>query len=302
MLQIISKRKIWFTISSVLVLVSVLALVIWGLNPAIDFTGGSLMEVQFNNAEVPAVTEVTQSLTELEVGEVKVQSLGDDSLLLRLKDISEQQHQEVLSKIRQDFAGEGEIIENRFESIGPVIGQELAQKAKLAMILVTLMIIIYIAIAFRKVSKPVASWKYGLGAIVALVHDVVIVTGVFAVLGHFGGVEIDILFITALLTILGYSVNDTIVVYDRTRENLHRHPEENFEQVVNRSVNETITRSINTSLTTLLVLLAIFFFGGHTIKYFVLALILGAVVGTYSSIFIASPLIVAWNKFSKKKA
>ena len=135
----------------------------------------------------------------------------------------------------------------------------------------------------------------------ALVHDILIVTGVFSVLGYFFGIEIDILFITALLTILGYSVNDTIVVYDRTRENLHRHPEEDFPEVVNRSVNETITRSINTSLTTLLVLLAIFTFGGYTIRYFVLALILGVLFGTYSSIFIASPFIVAWERFRRKR-
>jgi len=300
MIQILAKRKIWFTISIVLCSMSILALAVWGLKPAIDFTGGSLMEVEFKNTEVPHNSEVLEALNSLEVGDAKVQSLGEHGLLVRLQNIDEVKHQEVISSFREKFSGEGEIVENRFESIGPIIGKELAQKAKLSIILVSIMIILYIAFAFRKVSKPIASWKYGLGAIVALLHDVLIVSGIFAALGHFYGVEVDILFITALLTILGYSVNDTIVVYDRTRENLYRHPEENFEQVVDRSVNESITRSINTSMTTMLVLLAIFFFGGHTIRYFVLALILGTFFGTYSSIFIASPLMVTWNNWKKK--
>lgn len=196
--------------------------------------------------------------------------------------------------------GTGGVVEEQFESIGPTIGQELKRKSLYAIAAVLIAIILYIAYAFRKVSQPVASWKYGVVAVVALTHDVIIPTGIFVVLGKILGVEIDILFITALLTILGFSVHDTIVVFDRTRENLarsrHTH---SFEDIVNRSVNETIRRSINTSATAFLALAAVFVFGGESVKYFVLALMLGIIFGTYSSIFIASPLLVVWDKWSR---
>ncbi|MBI2050736.1 MAG: protein translocase subunit SecF [Parcubacteria group bacterium] len=193
------------------------------------------------------------------------------------------------------------VSEDRFESIGPTIGQELKQKSAYAIIAVIISIILYIAWAFRKVSKPVSSWKYGITAIIALIHDVAIPTGIFAVLGKLAGVEVDILFVTALLTILGYSVNDTIVVFDRTRENLSRdHWKHEFEWIVNTSVNETVRRSVFTALTTFVVLLAVYLFGGESIKNFVLALMIGVVAGTYSSIFLASPLLVAWEKRSRK--
>ncbi len=190
------------------------------------------------------------------------------------------------------------IEELRFDSIGPSIGQELKRKSISAIIIVLVVIVLYIAWSFRKVSKPVASWKYGMAAIVALFHDVLITLGIFALLGRFAGVEIDTAFIAAILTVLGYSVNDTIVVFDRIRENLPR-SEENFAGTVNTSLNQTIGRSINTSLTTLLVLLSIYFFGGETIRYFVLALVIGVISGTYSSIFLASPLLVVWEKWKK---
>jgi len=183
-----------------------------------------------------------------------------------------------------------------------LLDKSLKIKALEAILAVLAAIILYIAWAFRKVSDPVSSWKYGVTAIVALAHDVIIPTGIFVLLGHFMNVELDILFVTALLTILGFSVNDTIVVFDRTRENLARdHHKHDFEFIVNKSVNETIRRSINTSLTTFVVLLAIYLFGGETIKNFILALMLGVVVGTYSSIFLASPLLVVWEKFSRRR-
>jgi len=199
------------------------------------------------------------------------------------------------------IGGESLVVEDRFESIGPTIGNELKQKSIYAMIAVIVSIILYIAWAFRKVSDPVSSWKYGITAIFALVHDVAIPVGVFAVLGAVAGVEVDILFVTALLTILGYSVNDTIVVFDRTRENLSRdHWKHEFEWIVNKSVNETIRRSVYTALTTFVVLLAVYLFGGESIKHFVLALMIGVVAGTYSSIFLASPLLVAWEKRGRR--
>ena len=192
------------------------------------------------------------------------------------------------------------IEEKRFESIGPVIGEEMKQRAYSAVAMVLLLIILYIAFAFRKVSRPVASWKYGVAAILALFHDVFIPTGIFAILGHYFGVEIDLLFVTGLLTILGFSVHDTIVVFDRIRENLRKGVAKNFENTVNISINQTIVRSINTSLTVFLTLLAIYIFGGASTKYFSLLLMMGIFFGTYSSIFVASALLVDWEKWKKK--
>lgn len=343
MLSIIQNRKTYFITSTVLMVASIIALIIWGLVPAIDFTGGTLMEVEFTQNR-PTITQVKESLTDLGLGEIKVQPTGDKGMILRLKDINEETHQEILNKLEalapapkngndadpaltsfleQNVADQEKIneileenttpasqaiqavkpsslVEHKYTAIGPIVGQELKKKTTTAIILVVVCIILYIAIVFRKVSKPVASWKYGLTAIVALVHDILIITGVFAVLGHFAGFEVDVLFVTALLTILGYSVNDTIVVFDRVRENLFRYQGSDFEDTVNRSVNETITRSINTSITTLLVLFSIYIFGGASIKQFILALICGAIIGTYSSIFIASPLLVVWEKMRRR--
>lgn len=201
--------------------------------------------------------------------------------------------------IQGESAGYQTFEELRFESIGPVIGQELKEKSIYAVMIVLLAIIAYIAYAFRKVSYPVASWKYGLAAIIALFHDVLIIPGVFAVLGHFWGVQVDAYFITAILTILGFSVHDTIVTFDRIRENLHRRQDQTFENMVNLSVNETLVRSLNTSLTTAFVLLSVLLFGGESVRYFVLALFLGIIIGTYSSIFIASPLLVEMYRRQK---
>ena len=189
----------------------------------------------------------------------------------------------------------------RFDSVGPVVGQELKSKAWQAIVLASICIILYIAWAFRKVSRPVSSWKFGVTAVVTLLHDVLVVFGVFVILGELAQVEMDALFITALLTILGFSVHDTIVVFDRIRENLTRSYSDNFESCVNDSLNQTLARSINTSLTTLLVLLAILFFGGDSIKYFVLALILGIFIGTYSSIFVASQLLLVWHNRNQQR-
>jgi preprotein translocase SecF subunit len=193
------------------------------------------------------------------------------------------------------------VAEKSFESIGPVVGNELQSSAKWALAIAVIAIILYIAWAFRKVSYPVSSFKYGIIAAVALLHDVLSTVGVFAVLGHFLGIEVGISFVAALLTILGYSVHDTIVVFDRIRENLFRFGSRDFEETVNNCVNETLARSINTSFTVILTLTALFLFGGSSIRYFVLALIVGVTVGTYSSIFVASPLLVTWQKFDDNR-
>ncbi|MFZ5365450.1 MAG: protein translocase subunit SecF [Patescibacteria group bacterium] len=302
MKEIIQKRKIWLIFSGTLVVLSILALIAFGLKLGIDFTGGSLYEVKFRQ-QVPAPSDIRQSLSELTIeGEIVVQPAGDDGFIIRMKPDDEQTHQQVIEKLRAAFdANDAQNLEElRFESIGPSIGAELRDKAVISIILVLIAIILYIAWSFRKVSWPIASWKYGVIAVIALFHDILITMGVFAVLGRFMNIEVGLPFVAALLTILGYSVNDTIVVFDRVRENLAKHGRGDFEKLVNSSVNQTLLRSMNTSLTTLLVLIVIFIFGGASIKYFVLALIIGIGFGTYSSIFVASPLLVVWHKLTRK--
>ncbi|MFH1966279.1 MAG: protein translocase subunit SecF [Patescibacteria group bacterium] len=287
-MQIVKHRKIYFTLSGLLLLGSLVSLLFWGLSFGIDFTGGSLMEVEYLK-ERPSNQEIQEKLSVLDLGQITLQPTGDRGLILRLKDITENDHQNILKEI-----GLNQISEKRFESIGPLIGQELKRKAIWAIGLALIAIIFYIAWSFRKVSRPVASWQYGLVAVIALFHDIFITLGIFSILSHFREIEIGLPFVAAFLTILGYSVNNSIVIFDRARENLLRTNWDNFSQVINESVNQSLTRCLNTALTTLFVLLAIFFLGGETIKYFSLALIIGIVVGTYSSIFITSSLIVSW--------
>ncbi|MBU4257411.1 protein translocase subunit SecF [Patescibacteria group bacterium] len=294
MYQVIQKRKIWLTVSGLMVGLSIAALAVWGLNFGIDFTGGSLIEVKFLN-ERPAASEARQALGDLDLGSLIVQPAGDDGMIFRFQDTAEEKHQQVLTALNRLST----IEELRYDSVGPSIGQELKTKSLYAAVIVIIAIILYIAWSFRKVSKPVASWKYGLAANIALFHDVMIVLGVFAVLGEFAGVEVNTPFVAAILTVLGYSVNDTIVVFDRIRENLPKSGED-FENTVNISINQTFSRSINTVLTTLLVLLSIFFFGGSTIRDFALALSIGVFVGAYSSIFLASPILVIWEKLKNR--
>jgi len=311
-MSIIKHRKIWFTISSLAMTISIVMIVLFGLKPGIDFTGGSLIEVEFK-VDRPSGQEITDALADLDLGNLTIQLVGDQSMILRLKEINEDIHQSILKTIRDKFQPDIDsgiegvtliaqvVEEKRFDSIGPTIGEELKTKTFWALGIVIIAIIFYIAWAFRKVSKPVASWKYGLIAVIALFHDVLITLGIFSVLGYLYGTEIDAVFVAALLTILGYSVNDTIVVFDRTRENLVKHLGEDFESIVEESVGQVITRSINSSLTTLLVLFSIMALGGGSIRQFVLALIIGITIGTYSSIFLASPLLVSLEKFKFKK-
>lgn len=293
MMQIIAKKNIWFSISGVLMLVSLTATMLWGLNLGIDFTGGSLLEVDFgkpvDSATIKAVMDQNNAK------DSQVVSTKQNSYLIKSQTITEEQHQKIISGLKQY-----EPKEQRFDSIGPSIGSELKQKSILAVVAVLLAIIGYIAYAFRKASYPVASWKYGVAAVIALFHDVFIPVGIFAFLGHYFGIQVDALFITALLTVLGFSVHDTIVVFDRIRENLPKMQDKTLSELVNFSVNETMIRSINTSLTVFLVLLAILLFGGASIKYFVLTLLIGIIFGTYSSIFIASPLLVLFYKWQKR--
>ncbi len=289
MISIIPNRKFYLTISAILVVVSILPVVFWGLKLGIDFTGGSQWEVEFKDNR-PANEEVLKSLDFYKLENSVLQPTGDRGLILKFRSVNENTHE----AMKQDLNSVFPIEEKKFDSIGPVIGKELQKKSLKAVIYVLTLIVIYIAWAFRKVSKPVSSWKYGIIAIIALVHDVTIPMGVFATLGHFYGVEIDAYFITAILTILGFSVHDTIVVFDRIRENLRKNPSEGFSVTINNSVNQTLARSINTSLTVFLVLLASYLLGGESTKNLSLVLLIGVFFGTYSSIFLASPILSLW--------
>ena len=305
-MNIIPNRKIFYWLSGTLIAVSIILFAVFGLKEGIDFTGGSLLEVEYAGTRPDSET-VRNAIAPLGLGNVLIQETGDTGVILRFRDVDEQTHQKILGVLNegsQASANAPGIHQKRFDTIGPTVGRELRQRSLLAILLVLVLILIYIAWAFRKVSKPVASWKYGVVALVALFHDVFIPTGVFVFLGKFYGVEADTLFVTAVLTVLGFSVHDTIVVFDRIRKNLKKGAmrEMLFADVVEMSVQETIIRSINTSFTVLLSLLAVFLFGGESVKYFTLALIIGVVVGTYSSIFIASPLLVTLHLYSSKNA
>lgn len=278
-----------------LVVLAFVAIAVFGLRLGVDFKGGSLMEIKFVNSPRPDPAQIQEILSqEKDLGEVSVSPAGHDSFILRLKEVNEPTHQKVLTDLKTQFPS---IEESRFDAVGGIIGQELKHKSVGAIIFGLILISIYIGFVFRKISGTIPSLSMSLAAIIALIHDVTIPIGVFAVLGHFYGVEITAVFLAAILTILGYSISDTVVVFDRIRENVIRHGwKENFGELVHQSVMQTLVRSINTNITTLLSLLAIFFFGGETLKYFSLALIIGIFLGAYSSIFVASPILVWWSK------
>jgi len=293
-------RKIYFIFSGILLIGSLVCLIIFGLKLGIDFTGGSILELEFKT-ERPSNQEIRESLKGFDLGEIYIQPADEKGLILRMKDISEDVHQQIIQKLK----AKGELEEKRFESIGPVIGQELKEKAKLLIVISLLSIVFYIAIAFRRVQKPLSSWQYGIASLFILSHDILIPLGVFALLGKFYQVQLTIPIICALLTVVGYAINNVVVVYDRLRENLLRGVFRDFvlefETAANKSINQTLTRQLNTSLTTLFPLIAIFFLGGETLKYFALTLILGITAGTYSSIFLAIPILVSWLKWRGRK-
>jgi len=286
----------WFSIT--LVVASVILVFVYGLNFGVDFKGGTIIELNFEK-EMPTAGEVQDSLSSF--SEISVSFVGSSSVVIRTTELTEDKHQETLAVLRGSFPNSS-FREDRFDSVGPVIGNELKQKSATAIVLVLAAVIFYIAIVFRKLSRTLSPWVMGLAAIVALLHDVIIPLGVFAVLGHFYGIEISAVFVAAVLTILGYSVADTVVVFDRVRENVIRggnvRQAVDFPGVVHKSILQTMTRSLNTTFTTLLSLFAIYFFGGESIRYFALALIIGIFLGAYSSIFVASPLLVWWSRNS----
>lgn len=289
-------RRWWFALSALSIVASFVALAVFGLQFSIDFKGGSLMELSFANA-APASADIASALTESGEQGVTVQSSSNNRAIVRLQSLSEEQHQVVLATLHTKF---GDFTEDKFDSIGPVIGNELRKSALLGLVTTLVLIGLYISWAFRKVSEPIASWKYGILTVFCAAHDVIIPLGVFAVIGHYWHWEVGTAFIAAILTILGYSISDTVVVFDRTRENLSRHTGEAFEDIVEKSIKQTYVRSINTSMTVLLALTSILVIGGESTRPFALALLIGVLVGTYSSIFFASPALVEWEGLRKK--
>ncbi len=289
--------KFWFAVSGIILLFGIISLSVYHLKLGIDFKGGTQLELQFNK---PAdVNLIHQAIDGQNLGKYQVQTAQNNSFIIETETLDKTQHENLLVALK---AKAGDFTETHYDTIGPVIGKELETAAFWQLLCVSLGIVLYIGYAFRKVAKPVTSWRFGWAAIIALLHDLLFVLGFFSILGHFKGVEVDSLFVTAILTVLGFSVHDTIVVFDRIRENLKLFPGQSFEFVVNHSISQTLVRSFNTSLTVLFMLLSLLLFGGDTIRYFVLALFVGIIVGTYSSIFIATPVLVLWQKWKTKQA
>lgn len=285
MMSVTRWQYIFYAFSGLLVAASIFGLAAWGLHLGIDFTGGSSLEITYKQVR-PPVTTVVEALKDLKLV-IAAQPVGDTAMALRFPTVDEATHQRMLALL----GGSDKLTEDHFESIGPTISGELVRKSIWAILLVVIAIALYITWAFRKVAGTVPPWHYGVITLITLFHDVIITLGSFAFLSHFTDAEVNAPFIAAILTILGFSVHDTIVVFDRIRENITRLAEKDFSKIVDSSVRQTLTRSFNTSFTVLITLLAIFFFGGSSLHYFVVVLIVGIAIGTYSSIFLASPLL-----------
>ncbi|EKD84674.1 MAG: hypothetical protein ACD_38C00176G0009 [uncultured bacterium] len=286
------KYKTWYFVFSMLIILPGLYfLVTSGLKAGIDFTGGALLEYRFEKSINSSDLKTQISSQGIEVGQITPSS--DNVYIIRTKPIEQVKINTLKSALNEKF---GAVEERRVEFVGPVIGNELRQKAFIATALASIVIVLYLAFSFRKVPRPMSSWRFGIAAVIALIHDILVVVGAFAILGKFLNVEIDTLFVTALLTVIGFSVHDTIVVFDRIRENLTKMTSKKFIDVANLSVIQTLGRSLNTSLTVVFVLLAMLLFGGETIRWFVVALLIGIISGTYSSIFNATALLVWWEE------
>lgn len=290
MLDIVGKRYWFFAISLVVIVPGLIALAIWGFPLAIDFTGGSLLEVQFPSSQTPQPAEVVALYQDLGIGDPIAQTSGDTNILVRSKQIDQNDEAAIVNEMNTRFNTQVTVLS--FESVGPSIGAQVAERAAGAVGLATLGILGFITYAFRGVKHAI---RYGVAAIIAMLHDVAVVIGVEAILGHFLGWQVDALFLTALLTVIGFSVHDSIVVFDRIRENANVHRRLQYETLVNHSIVQTLDRSINTQLTVALTLLALLLLGGVTTRHFVTILLVGVFSGTYSSIFNASPILVVWE-------
>jgi preprotein translocase subunit SecF len=296
-MNIIKYRYIYFGISLLVIVPGVIALILWGLPLGIDFTGGSLLEVQFASGQPPAITDVATLYNELSTSQTDisnpvVQPVGSDSLSIRSKEMNDILKTQIVNALKDRFGGGQEVVIMNFTQVSAVIGQEIAVRAAGAVALAALAILLYITYAFRGVQH---AFRYGTAAIIAMLHDVLVVVGVEAIVGHFLGWQADSLFLTALLTVIGFSVHDTIVVFDRIRENSNLYRRVGYETIVNHSIVQTLDRSINTQLTVMITLMALALFGGASIRHFVVILLVGVFSGTYSSIFNASPILVVWE-------
>jgi len=297
------KNRLYFYILSLLIIIpGIIALFLFGLRLGLDFTGGAMIELAWQGDL--QTEEAVKEIQSIGKKEILVQSAGEKAVIVKIASKNQEEAKNLAEEIKKNLAKKATSIEEKnFALVGPTVSKNLQTKSIKAVILASLGIIFYIAFAFRKVEKPASPWRFGIAAIIALIHDLLVVLGIFAILGRFfAWAELDAMFITALLTVLGFSVHDTIVVFDRIRENLRLYPQKPFEEVVNSSLLQTLSRSINTSLVVIITLLALFILGGETIKGFILALLIGIISGTYSSIFNASLLIVSWQKFIEKRA
>jgi len=290
-MSIVRHKNIFLGIGLFLVLVSLGGIVRPGLDLGIDFSGGTLIEFSYQTGSRPSIESIRETLADAGFERVMLQPTGESGVLLRLPHISDADRQKIFTALSSTSSGS--VTLDNLTSIGPVIGSELKRKSIYAIIGVILLIVLYVTYAFRKVSQPVMSWKYGLIAIVTLLHDVIVASGFYVLYSYFTGAEVDVLFVTALMAVLGFSVHDTIVVFDRIRENLSKNiGKGSFSEIVEKSLQETFTRSVTTSFTVILTLLALIFFGGAQTVHFSVLLLVGIIAGTYSSLCIASPLLV----------
>jgi preprotein translocase subunit SecF len=289
-MNIISKRYLYFLISGIVIIPGLLALLFWGLPLSIDFTGGSLLEISFDAGKMPQPADIVALFAQNGIQDTQVQTTGNNTLSITSKEIDETTKTKLVTAMGTKYNSAINVLQ--FNTVGPSIGLEVTQGATLAVLAAALVILGYITFAFRGIPH---AFRFGTAAIIAMLHDVAVVIGVAALLGHFLGWEVDALFLTALLTVIGFSVHDTIVVFDRIRENENIYRSLSFEAVVNHSVVQTLDRSINTQLTVMMTLFALALFGGLTIRHFVIILLVGVFSGTYSSIFNASPILVVWE-------
>ena len=303
-MNMIKFRYLYFGISLLVIIPGIIALIMWGLPLGIDFTGGSLLEVRFASGQPPSVADVTGLYNEIstpgtalytagvDISDPVVQPLGSDSLSIRSKEMNDAVKAAIVAALKDRFGGGQDVVIENFTQVSAAIGKEVAVRAAEAVAAAAIVILIYITFAFRKVQN---AFRYGTSAIIAMVHDILVTVGAEALLGHFLGWQADALFLTALLTIIGFSVHDTIVVFDRIRENSNLYRRVGYETIVNHSIVQTLDRSINTQLTVMMTLLALALFGGASIRHFVVILLVGVFSGTYSSIFNASPILVVWE-------
>lgn len=296
-MDIIGKKYFYFLFSLIVIIPGTVSLLLFGLNPSIDFTGGTRITISLPKQANQASALLVKSILEKENLKVSSTETSNNLIFVRTESMNQKQNSKFLSDLNTQLKGAKQ---EQFETIGPTIGAETTANAVGAVVVASLFVMLYITWSFRKIPKPASSLRFGICAIIALIHDILVVVGIFSILGYFFKVEIDSLFVTALLTVIGFSVHDTIVVFDRIRENLKRISGLSFAQVVNESILQTIDRSLNTSLTVVLVLLALLLFGGDSIRWFVFALLLGVISGTYSSVFNAAPLLVLWQELSER--